>query len=222
MPGPPAIPHLLNGLISYWKLDEANASATLADSVGTNNLGGATVQSIAGKINTANYWGDSAAFAIADNASVRVSSDFTFSLWVSMGAIKNSSILAKAVGDFSFSTFDYIIQYNGTAFVLQAGGIAAIATTPAVTAGIWYHLVVWWDSTDSKARIRVNDSTTYASTGTGTLTQTATPFFMGCPSTIPFTGIIDEVGFWKRKLTAAEMTQLFNGGSGWPFSSFTT
>jgi hypothetical protein len=35
-------------------------------------------------------------------------------------------------------------------------------------------------------------------------------------------GLIDEVGFWKRKLTAQEITALYNGGAGLPFSSFTT
>jgi hypothetical protein len=35
-----------------------------------------------------------------------------------------------------------------------------------------------------------------------------------------FSGMLDEIGFWKRKLTAAEITALYNGGAGLPFSSF--
>ncbi len=34
--------------------------------------------------------------------------------------------------------------------------------------------------------------------------------------------VLDEVAFWKRKLTAAEIAALFNGGAGLPYSSFTT
>jgi hypothetical protein len=30
------------------------------------------------------------------------------------------------------------------------------------------------------------------------------------------------MGFWKRVLTATEITALYNGGAGLPFSSFTT
>ena len=87
----------------------------------------------------------------------------------------------------------------------------------------WNHIVAWFDSSDSKVRIRINDSATYVSTATGALIQSATAFTLGARShavAAYFTGL-DEVGFWKRKLSPAEMTALYNGGAGLPFSAFT-
>ena len=75
--------------------------------------------------------------------------------------------------------------------------------------------------------MRINDATTYvAPTAITTPLAAGAKFvigarddFLGTPGT--FIGTVDEVGFWKRVLIAAEITALYNAGAGLPFSSFT-
>jgi hypothetical protein len=81
--------------------------------------------------------------------------------------------------------------------------------------------VFWYDSATGQVYVRVNDADTYQSTTAPALAQTAATFRIGQYDDIGFLdGIVDEVGFWKRKLTAQEMTFLYNGGAGNPYSSF--
>jgi hypothetical protein len=215
--------HLLNTLVSYWKLDEAG-STTRNDSVGTNHLtdhGG--VGGLAAKINNGGYFSAGALqyLSRASNASLQVTGDFTFSLWVRVDDQHDSFLISKDDG----INRDYSIGYGATSgFAILIGGINAVSVGASATTYGWYHLVAWFDSSDNKCRLRVNDTTTYVASATSTLVQTAVQFCLGA-SSFPsgyFTGLIDEVGFWKRKLNAGEITALYNGGSGLPFSSFTT
>lgn len=215
------VPHLLNTLISYWKLDEA--SGTRNDSQGTNHLSDFGAVSFAGKINNAaSFPGASQYLTIASNASLQVTGDFTFSAWVYMSSLGSGyqGILGKTAG----GAADYLMLYDPASLGLlfQAGGVNA---TSGLLGAIstWYHIVGWFDSTDNKVRVRINDTTTFVSSTAGTLTQSAGAFSIGAMTGYSnIVGLIDEVGFWKRKLTAQEITALYNGGAGLPFSSFTT
>jgi hypothetical protein len=216
------VTHLLNTLISYWKLDEA--SGTRNDSQGTNHLSDSgSVPSFAGKINNAaSFTGPGQSLTIASNASLQVTSDFTFSAWVNLSSLGSGfqCIVGKTAG----GAADYLMLYDPASLGLlfQAGGVNATSGLLGATS-TWYHIVGWFDSTDNKARVRINDTTTFVSSTAGTLTQSAGAFGIGGVTGIPdVLGLIDEVGFWKRKLTAQEITALYNGGAGLPYSSFTT
>jgi hypothetical protein len=214
--------HLLNTLISYWKLDEVGPGSR-ADSQGTNLLSDSlnNTGSLTGKIgNAASFVAvQSTVLNHANNASLQVTSDFTFSLWVFLNSQTSEWIISKEDG---VSLDDYRIVYSGG--FLFGNDITSANVGSAASLSTWYHLVCWYDSSDSKFRMRINDTTTYVSSVTTALTQTATIFNIGARGggTSYFDGRIDEVGFWKRKLTSGEITALYNGGAGLPFSSFTT
>jgi hypothetical protein len=229
-----AMQHLLTTLITYWALDEA--SGTRVDSTGIKNLVPINAPvGAAGKINNGcQFVAASSQYLLAgDSATLRVTSSFTFSAWAKLASNTGGAelVLAKDEGSTSGGLRDYSIFHHPTAgYVFSVNDPATIAVavgTPAST-GVWTHIVVWWDSADSKLRIRINDTTTYVSTMTGALTQTAANFYMGvygnnaggATAATYFDGIIDEVGFWKRLLTASEITVLYNGGNGTPYSLF--
>jgi hypothetical protein len=220
--------HLLNTLISYWKLDEA--SGTRNDSQGTNHLSPInSPTAVAAKINNGLYCntGSLQALSCASNASLQVTSDFTFSIWVRIDDLPAHGSFIITKDDF-VGNRDYDFYHdNVNGFTFQAGTVggtsAATVGAPVSGTGQWHHIVVWYDSSDSKARLRVDDTTTYAASATSTLVQTGAAFKLGYDNSgLQLGGCIDEVGFWKRKLTAAEMTALYNGGAALPFSSFTT
>jgi hypothetical protein len=215
---------LLNTLVSYWKLDEASGMRN--DSKGTNHLtpvNGPTGS--AGKINNgALFSGASNQYlTVASNASLQVTGDFSWSAWVRPDAQGSSLnvILKGNSGD--TGVYEYWLNYDNLSGFTVFIQFKSVLTGVAVPNGTMTHVVFWWDSSDSKIRLRINDTTTYVSSTTAPLTQGTDGLFFGADPTYPsgFTGLIDEVGFWKRKLTAAEITQLYNGGAGLPFSSFT-
>jgi hypothetical protein len=216
---PPDLPHLLNGLISYWKLDEA--SGTRADSVGTNNLAqSANVAGPPGLINQCAQFDGTQYLFIASNATLQVSGDFTFSGWIRLNvATDNVAIVSKWIS----TGYEYVL-YNDPVkgFLFNVGNTSEAAVGSSPTAGLWYHLVGWYDSSDQKTRLRVNDTVTYVAPVTFSLVQGTTPFNIAGVNNVPTSGcFIDEIGFWKRLLTPAEITKLYNGGSGWPFANFT-
>jgi hypothetical protein len=221
-------PHLLNTLISYWKLDEA--SGTRNDSQGTNHLTANNAPAgVTGKINNGAQFvsASSQYLSRASNSSLQVTSDFTFSLWVKLTTQINSTILAKDAGT---GLEDYSLNYDTTAgfYFFLSGPLsvdAQVAHVAGVTAnGVWSHLVIWYDSGTGQVYGRVNDSATAQSTGSLPLAQTTSQFTIGSTGNPANYSncVIDEVGFWKRKLTSLEITALYNAGTGLPYSSFTT
>jgi hypothetical protein len=83
--------------------------------------------------------------------------------------------------------------------------------------------VAWHDSVGNTINIQVNNGTAdSAAHNLGVFYGTA-PFAIGARDAAAadyWDGLIDEVGFWKRVLTADERTTLYNGGNGlaYPFT----
>jgi hypothetical protein len=216
--------HLLTTLNAYWKLDEA--SGTRVDALGVLDLspGNAPVGS-AGKINNGCLFDAASSQYLqrVDSAAVQVTGEFTFSCWVRVDDVAAAAIVI--ISKDNSATREYLLGHgSAVGFFFSIAAVTAQVGSPA-TAGVWYHLVGWIDGGDGKCRLRVNDTTTYLSAATA-LAPGGTDFGIGCrfvpAPQLFFTGIIDEVGFWKRKLTSDEITALYNGGAGLPFSSFTS
>jgi hypothetical protein len=229
---PPADVHLLNTLVSYWKLDEA--SGTRNDTVATNHLGPLNSPlGVSGKINNGCQFvaASNQLLGLADNASLRVTSDFTFSFWAKLNTLPAGGAFAITKDDGGATgRRDYGIFHHPTAgwvFSVTDPATTAVAVGSASSTGVWIHVLSWWDSADSKLRLRINDAITYVSSMTGALSQSIASLRVGADGDGVggqlgfFDGILDEIGFWKRVLTAAEMTALYNGGAGLPYSSFT-
>lgn len=220
---------LLTNLISYWKLDEA--SGTRVDSHGSNDLtDNNTVGAATGIINDgANFVAANTEYlSHASNASLQTGDiDFTISAWVKLAA-KGAyrMIVAK---DLYNTSREYWVNYIPTfdRFAFQVTSDGTDATQIAVYAdalgspstGTWYFIVVCHDSVNNAIKIQVNNGT-INSAGTAAGVYSGAAQFMlgansdfGTPSNF-MDGMIDEVGFWKRVLTAGEITQLYNGGAG--------
>ena len=223
-------PNLLNALVSYWKLDEAStgaASVTRNDSQGTNHLNDPLKipSNPSGIINNAVGFAVINGYLIhTNNASLQVTGDYTFSAWVLMTDVGVTHVIV-AKSDFTTVSDYYLFYIPLSGFRFSPDGLVTVDVGTNATVGVWYHLVCWYDSSDGKGRLRVNDATTYVSTPSSGLVQGPGDFTLGGTPVTPslyLSGRVDEVGFWKRKLTAAEITALYNGGAGLPFSSFTT
>lgn len=219
---------LASGLVSYWALDEA--SGTRNDSHGSNHLtDNATVAGTTGKISNAADFeaGNSEYLSLASNADVQTGDiDFTFAAWVNLESaaglrtilskFNNTSNLREYLLDYSATTsrFRFTVSSNGTSTTTVSAdnfGAASLAT--------WYFVVAWHDATANTINIQVNNGTPNSAAHTGGVFTGSAAFRIGAAvasggAPAYFDGLIDEVAFWKRALTDAERTDLYNSGSG--------
>jgi len=230
--GPPKFPlvssssTLNTSLVAYWKLDESSAGAgavTREDSYGSNDLAdNNTTASGTGIIsNGADFEASNSEYiGISDNADLSLSTDtdFFISSWIRAESLNTTLFLTKrtAINAATEYSLAYIAA-TGIRFTVGNGTTYQTVDTATISTATWYHLVAWHDSTADTINIRLNDTTTYsAAWSSGTQNSTGV-FVIGASSAGAgnWDGLMDEVGFWKGRIpTAAEITELYNSGSG--------
>jgi len=219
----PFIPQspLLSGLLAYWKLDTTG----WIDSSGNGNTltANGEVSIVSGKINNcANFDGN-------NDESVRMwlsrsnffnflLSNFSLSQWIyfnSSGANYYQALFStRPDGGGTENAFTYATDLNNVLTYYDGQETTGLYT---FNPSAWYHLVAIRDG--ENINFYVNGS--YIAT-----VQKINPFenqFISMGGQYngdePLNGRIDEVGFWNRALTEAEITSLYNAGAGktYPF-----
>jgi hypothetical protein len=209
---------LLTDLVSYWKLDET--SGTRFDSVSANNLSDIdTVGFATGKIgNAAEFTGTN----YLSTNTVLSSGPFSVSFWMNSDTVTRPSariiarygngVPADQAWRASLRDDNAVITVGST--TLSIPNIASAAT--------WHHFSFWYNDVAQEIGIQF-DTTIQTTPQTTGYVNTNVDFTIGTlaggPSSVSFRGLVDEVGVWSRVLTAAERTQLYNGGAGitYPF-----
>lgn len=217
-----------DSLVAYWRLNETTMQRN--DSCGFSPLGltADNVISAAGKVGNAgafvNAEGD-ALIAYASDYLVTGDIDFTIAAWVYLSAKPgNMDVLSKWNG--VTSDFEFILGYGLTAdrlrFLVRDFADTKSTTQLADTLGspqinTWYFVVAWHDSVNNTINIQVNNGTIDSTAYTDGVHESTTHLFVGGRIETPtstWSGRIDEVGIWKRVLSAGEKTVLYNGGNG--------
>lgn len=228
--------NLLTNLMSYWKMDEI-ATVDKADSTATANTlsRNNNPSSGTGIINAAIVLIDATVRYLfhTSNASLQVGgTSFTFSLWTGLDDnFSNRVILAKGSST-AAATMEYCIYYDAAldrfVFAISNGTtikkVIANNFGPVPVSG-FHHLVAWCDLSLNTINIEVDNGTADSVSVVGNLPQSAGSDFRVCndssaASGTQWDGNIDEVGFWKRALSTAERTALYNSGLAlaYPFS----
>lgn len=220
---------LANGLVTYWKLDEASGSR--ADSKGTNVLtDNNTVTQAAGKKGTA------AQFTVAnreylsipdnDDLSAGAGVSFTIAGWIYFDSIGGDARFLAAKYDFTTNNREWNLEYNGVVsnrfnLRVSANGTVASADVTANNFGVasvntWYFVVAWHDAVNDEIGISINNGTPNTAAYSGDVFNGNSIFEVGANVVNAgyHNGRIDEVGFWKRVLTAQERADLYNAGNG--------
>jgi hypothetical protein len=222
---------LTTSLISYWELEEA--SGTRNDSHSTNHLtDNNTVLSAAGKVgNAADFERDNGEFLDrADNAALSTGNiDFTVCAWIKLESLSGGlkqTIVAKGDG----SNAEYVLRTTtddkGEFFVYGSAafgnsGVITASTFGTLSTGTWYFFVAWHDSVADTLNIQINNGTPESTSHTLGVFDSTAHFQIGSYSDFneAFDGLIDQVGFWKRVLTAPERTSLYNSGNGLSYAA---
>lgn len=114
--------------------------------------------------------------------------------------------------------------------VSSIGGAGGSTTVDSVAAppinGTFQHVICIHDSVANQIVIRVDDSAQAVAAHSAGINVSSTAEFqigrVGVATPNFSLSKCDEVGLWRRRLSAAEITSLHNGGAGLAFSNFTS
>lgn len=219
---------LRRGLVAYWRLEEASGTRADATGRGNNLTDNNTVLSATGIFgNAADFELDnSESLSIADNTDLSTGDvTFTIPAWVNMESLPAAAMIASKANDAgAISAKEYWLYFDSSRFRFRIFGSAAntaVADTfGAPSTATWYHVVGWHDADADTINIQINNGDVDSVATSTTPNDAGTAFAIGATAAaeFPFDGLIDEVGFWKRLLTAQEKTRLYNAGVGrsWP------
>lgn len=225
---------LTTSLISYWKLDESSNTrfderniANLTDFDGVLSISG--IRGQAANFVLANsqslYYSISNAFGISNQ-------NFSFALWLylnTFGGVDQNIFVKRDGSNLEFDLI-YSNATNGLVFRVSTDGANYPETVFAtsfgtLTTATWYNIVCW-QNTLSHIGISVNRSVNTANFTNNVVFGTAGLCVSGVLSsgspilaTQGVDGRVDEIGFWKKMLTAQERQDLYGNGSGNTFTS---
>jgi hypothetical protein len=213
---------LLNDIVAYWKLDET--SSTRFDSVGSNDLtDNGSVGSATGKIgNAASFDGTNYLQASNSTFADFSTESFSISLWLDASS-SNTFAFNKRPG-LSAPTregYELLLVGGDIRFRIQ-GNVLGYEFLPVYSPPAGFaHIVVVVNRSTEKTQlygngILQNDDDI---SGMGSLSNSVAFSLASRDGGALMTGLIDEVGIWKRVLTPEEITDLYNSGSGltYPF-----
>ena len=215
---------LLNALISHWKLNES--SGTRIDSHGGFDLGDInTVASAAGKIGNAASFiaGNEESLSVGDSAALSMGDiDFTIALWVWFDALTGTGLAGK----WSTGSIEYIAYFDGTNLRFHVSNDGAnnisVVNSQSISLSTWYFFVAWHDATANTINLSINNYTAASTAHSTGVYDGGSSFHLGRneEGLTWLSGRLDSVSIWKRLLTSAERSQLYNSGNGleYPFS----
>ena len=205
-------------------------STIVNDSLGNYNgttQGGLTYST--GKSgNAITFNGTDAYVDLGNNIFNSFTSDFSISVWVNLNSVSGNQCILNNLS-YNASGFS-----NGWIFLMRnqvpyfeiytdSGVYQPIGSPTILSTSTWYNIVVTRKSS-TRSRIYVNGSLVVADTSS--LNPTYVTTLIPIPSTIGtwrynastkiwyLNGKIDEVNTWNKELTATEVTDLYNAGTG--------
>lgn len=202
------------------------ASGPRADSVGATTLTDVnTVGTAAGIIDQSALFvaANSEYLSAVSNAAISTGDiDFTLMCWVFPNTFSATSLLIAKRNTAADLNIEYLLWLSGNQATMYigdgVGGNFNGGSTAVLTAGAWHQIFGWWDSAAGTVNVSLDNAAPV------TAATAVNPAAFTRPLTIGgFAGgsyadaRIDEVGIWKRLLTAPERTALYNAGAGLAF-----
>lgn len=222
---------LVDGLAFYHSLSDVTAQH---GGLNLTNNGAATF--VTGKVgNAVNLVSASSQYlSHADNAVHDMGDiDFTLAAWFQLTTkpAANMAILSKFLATGNQRGYSLLWQQSTDRMIWQMspdGTSAAMITVTASNFGIpslatWHFAVLRYDATGNSMSLSVDDGTPNTAAQAGGAFLNTTAFEIGrSNATSLLNGLADEVGGWKRRLSDAEITDLYNGGAGRDYTYIST
>ncbi len=206
-----------DGLVAYWKLDEATGT-TAADASGYGNTGtlsataptwitsglpGLNFSDAAGL----SFNGSTNYVSLGTNGLPAVNAAQTISLWAKLSSTSGQQNLVVLENGSSAAV--QIEINNGNFGAYNWGGGTLVATT-APSTGVWHHIVYTYDGAGHQT-LYIDGTATTASVTNQTGTVTSAYFGTYAPNNQMFNGSLDDVRIYNRVLAATEVDALASG-----------
>jgi hypothetical protein len=177
--------------------------------------------------NAASFNGTNQFLSIPSNSTLTVTgTSFTFAFWAYFNSENTQIIISKRNAsvterEHQVNIFGGFVEFHVSADGSFEGRRVTSLALPAL--GNWNFFVCRYDSSGGGSiGISINNGAFVTTSSVGEITQTLTnPLQLGA-STGPsnfYQGRLASVGFWKKALTASEVTQLWNSGAGRTYAS---
>jgi hypothetical protein len=219
----PAVPGGLNNgdVLDHWRMDEASGATRVDIADSKNFTENGNVPNIVGKItNAADFSGGGA--HIGSTFRNVTNTTFSWSGWV--------YFKSHASGQTPFGTLtaSYLLESDGTAVRFGvSSNLTAITTTVTSTVPItnntWIFVACGYDNAAKVIYIACNngngmETVVTASHGGGVANATDLRFGIS-PTATYLDGYTDSWTFWQRRLSASDISRVFNNNVGldWPF-----
>lgn len=213
-----------NGLVAYWRLDEASGTRVDATGRGNDLTDNNTVTQAAGKVGNAAQFAaaNSEYLSLADNADLSMGGDtpFTLAAWCNPATTGGDrGLITKSSNP---GVREYQVRMNNTArfqFVASADGAAtAVASQNVAWALLTWHLVMAWHDPDlNTINTQIDNGVITSATLAGGVFDDTNTFCIGATNSgasLFWDGLIGPAGVWKRLLTPAERAYIWNSGRG--------
>jgi beta-glucanase (GH16 family)/regulation of enolase protein 1 (concanavalin A-like superfamily) len=206
-------------LVLHLKLDESSGT-TASDSSGSTNhataTGGLAWQPTAGAITgAAGFNGTDSYLAVPDNASLDNTAAFTLSYWFRAETLgNNTGLVAKRVGLNDNNSYGFFLGLDGKLSVDVNSSNNRFTSNTTFNSGTWYHIALVFDGSLAEAqrsKLYVNGVLDATATETSSsVPNHASSLHIGvlAPGGNVFDGLIDEVRFHRRALSAPEVAAL--------------
>ncbi len=219
-----------NTASAYYKMDEASGTVAKDASHGTNAPNPLTdnntvTQATGRQPNAGQFTSANSEFlSKADNAALSTGDiDFSIAAWVYLDSNSQGAIVSK----YNTGTIEYGLFYQTgeNRFILYVssngtgGGLGYVFANNfgAPSTGTWYFVTAWHDSSANTINISVNNGSANSTSHTTGVFDGTADFNIGASGNGTgnfWNGRIANVGFWKKVLTSAERTSLYNTGTG--------
>lgn len=221
---------LADGLLAFWRMEET--SGTRVDSVAAFALvpNGGTSSGVGQHGTAVQFSGVAGSYLqVADHAtlSVGAAQSFTLACWVCFDAApeNHTCIVGKGNTSSAYVGAEYLLKIESTTlrfFIANGSAGAAVNSGFVPTVGTWFFAIGWLDAAANVLSIQINGGTPVSVACPYDSYDSAfgmeigrSPNWSGSPIV---NGRVDDVMFYKRLLTAAERTALWNSGLGLDYS----
>lgn len=207
-------------MVLRLKLDESTGTTAIdsssANNHGTTN-GGLFWQSSGGKLaGAAAFNGTDSYIAVPDSNSLDNTAAFTLSWWFKANTFKGAGLVAKRINFDNNNSYGSFLTVDGKLNVDINSNNNRFTSTTTFNTGAWYHVAIVFDgslASTERAKLYVNGSLDKTSTETSTsIPNYTSALHIGTllPGNPVFDGLIDEVRFHRRALSALEITAIRN------------
>ena len=212
---------------SCWEMTENGGP--YVDSQGSNNLTGVNTPTRVNGLVERSDSGMSGRVLNADGSYFEDTSfvvDYSTGLWVACwvndGVGDAGSEVLWRVSDAGIEGILLSLGTNVFTGTVKAD-VSQSTGTAAYTQGQWHLVEAWWDSSDKKLYIAVDNSTTSSSSATGRAPANSTRIRFGDDfggGVVPFETAFDNCAMWEKTPTTVERDALWDSGAGTFYAAF--